>query len=126
MQKTDFGGHACESETSWMMALRPDLVQLERAGKESGKRVGKLDRLKEQNLYSGISWYAAFPNHYAGDARPAARELGELFLSGMVDGLASVLRALKRDRSALSLQNEFCSRTEKPLVASRPRKRRRK
>jgi creatinine amidohydrolase len=126
MQKTDFGGHACESETSWMMALRPDLVQLGRAGNESGKRVGKLDRLKDQNLYSGISWYAAFPHHYAGDARPATPELGELFLRGMADSLADVLRALKRDRVALRLQREFCSRTDKPLVTSGKKKARRR
>jgi creatinine amidohydrolase len=125
MQKTKLGGHACECETSWMMVLRPDLVQLGRAGDESGERVGKLDRLKEQNLYSGISWYAAFPNHYAGDARPAASELGELFLSGMVDSLASVIRALKRDRVALRLQTEFCARTDAPSATSRPAARRR-
>lgn len=26
LRKTDFGGHACEPETSWMLALRPDEV----------------------------------------------------------------------------------------------------
>ena len=48
------------------MASRPDLVHRDRAGQESGAD------LKRQNLppgvFTGIFWYASYPNHYQGDS----------------------------------------------------------
>src|ERR1035438_8452274 len=71
--KTD--GHAGESETSWLMIARPDLVHMDRAASESGADRNRLDL--PAGLYTGIWWYAKFPEHYAGDGTLANKELGE-------------------------------------------------
>ena len=120
LRKTDWGGHADEVETSWMMVIRPDLVELPRAGEESGRPRRRLKRLPDTQ--TGIWWYADFPDHYAGDARPANIELGELALEGWVKGLVEVLRAVKKETVTEKLQDEFHSRADAPLAA-RPRKR---
>src|SRR5256886_14399567 len=65
--------HAGESETSMSMLARPDLVHLGRAAQESGADQGRV-KLPE-GLYTGIWWYARFPNHYAGEGGVASREL---------------------------------------------------
>jgi len=114
LRKTDWGGHADEVETSQMMAIRPDLVQLHRAGDESGRPRRRLKQVG--NAHTGIWWYADFPNHYAGDARPANVELGELALEGWVKGLVEVVRAVKKDKAAQRLQDEFHGRAQGPLA----------
>src|SRR5213076_1895698 len=66
--------HAGESETSMSMIARPDLVHLDRAPHESGADQARLKL--PGGLYTGIWWYARFPNHYAGEGAVASRELG--------------------------------------------------
>ena len=75
--KSDPAGdqHAGESETSVSMIARPDLVHLDRAPRESGADQARVKL--PQGLYTGIWWYARFPNHYAGEGAVASRELGE-------------------------------------------------
>ena len=119
-RKTNWGGHADEMESSWMMALRPDLVKLERAGDENGRPRGNLKHLPD--VQTGIWWYADFPQHYAGDARPANEELGKLALDGMARALARVLRAVKKDGVARKLQDEFHSQALAPLGRTPGRK----
>src|ERR671924_858753 len=64
-KKTKIDMHAGESETSKMLISRPDLVHLDRAASESGADLARL-KLPE-NVYTGIWWYARFPNHYSGE-----------------------------------------------------------
>ncbi len=123
MRKTDWGGHADEVESSWMMALRPDLVKLERAGEEDGRPRGRLKAAED--AFTGIFWYADYPDHYAGDARPANVRLGEKALEGWTLGLARVLRAVKRDRTARRLQDEFHARAQSPTTPAPRRGRKR-
>src|SRR3979411_2669235 len=54
--------HAGENETSNTMVSHPDLVHLDRAKSESGADMKRLNL--PENLYTGIWWYARFPNHY--------------------------------------------------------------
>jgi len=122
MRKTKWGGHADEVETSWMMAIAPHLVKLARAADDNGRPRGRLK--VSADAFTGILWYADYPDHYAGDARPANVELGELALEGWVTGLGRVIRAVKRDRAAPRLQDEFFAGAERPLRALSQRKRR--
>jgi creatinine amidohydrolase len=122
LRKTQHGGHADEVETSRMMAIRPELVKLDQAGEESGKRRGRLKGLED--AFTGIFWYADYPEHYAGDGRPATTELGEVALEGWVRHLVEVLRAVKRDKSARRLQAEFLRLAEAPTTGQRPSGRR--
>lgn len=116
MRKSTFDGHAGEVETSAMLAFRPDLVQLERAGNESGENLNRLP-IKElfPALQTGIWWYAQFPNHYAGDARQATPELGELSLQARANFLANIIKAVKADEKTLRLQKEFFNESKRPL-----------
>src|SRR6266498_4238812 len=57
--------HAGESETSMSMIARPDLVHLDRAAQESGADRARVHL--PEGVYTGIWWYARFPNHYAGE-----------------------------------------------------------
>ena len=105
--------HAGESETSKMMIVRPDLLHQDRAANESGADQHR------QNLpggvYTGIWWYARFPDHYAGDGSLASRELGEYQMKWWVDSVSKVIAAIKADDVSLKLQNEFYEKSTHPL-----------
>jgi len=111
MRKTDWGGHACEDETSRLLAIRPELVNMNLVDSESGLPQGKLPELA---AFTGIFWYADYPNHYAGIATEANAELGKLLLEAEMRGLAEVFRAVKEDGATIPLQNEFFGRAEAP------------
>ena len=121
-RKTSWGGHADEVETSWMMAIRPELVQLDRAPQDDGRPRQHLKHLP--GVRTSIWWYADFPQHYAGDARPANAELGMLALKGKSETLAEVVRAVKQDTAARRLQDEFYAQTQRPAAKGAVRKRR--
>jgi creatinine amidohydrolase len=112
MRKTDWGGHADEIETACMMEIRPDLVHLDRAGAESGL---PMKRMTVQDVNTAMRWYADFPNHYAGDPSGAAAELGSLVVEAQVRGLAEVFRSVKEDETTRKLQEEFYTRSERPV-----------
>ena len=105
--------HAGESETSMSMVARPDLVHLDRAAQESGADQARV-KLPE-GLYTGIWWYARFPNHYAGEGAVASRELGEFETKTWIDAIVQTIRAVKADQESLRLQNEFYERSKNPL-----------
>jgi creatinine amidohydrolase len=105
--------HAGESETSVSMIARPDLVHLDRASRESG---GDQARLKlPDGLYTGIWWYARFPNHYAGEGGVASRELGEFETKTWINAIVQSIRAVKADKESLRLQNLFYEQSKHPL-----------
>ncbi len=105
--------HAGESETSHVMVSRPDLVHMDRLPQESGK-----DQARQKlpaSLYTGIWWYARFPNHYSGDAAPANKELGAFDMKSWTDGIVEAIRAAKADTESPRLQKEFYDRAQQPL-----------
>ena len=105
--------HAGESETSMMLVSAPDLVHMDRANAESGADLNR-DPLPK-GLYTGIWWYARFPNHYAGNGAVATRAMGEYDMSHWVDGIANVIRSVKADQESLKLQNEFYGQSKHSL-----------
>jgi creatinine amidohydrolase len=113
LMKSSFDSHAGESETSHVMVSRPDLVHLDRAASESGADQNRQDL--PAGVYTGIWWYAKFPEHYAGDATGANKALGEFDMKAWADGVANVIRAVKADQVSLRLQNEFFEKSKKPL-----------
>jgi creatinine amidohydrolase len=113
-KKTTTDLHAGESETSKMMIARPDLVHQDRASSESGA-----DQHRENlpdGVYTGIWWYARFPDHYAGDGSAATRELGEYQMNWWIDSIAKALTAIKADDVSPKLQNEFNEKATHPLA----------
>lgn len=104
--------HACECETSISLANHPDLVHMERV---PAQPAGPLERLSAvPGNFSGISWYADFPDHYAGDARAASIEKGLRLRQIQVDALAGFIRAVKQDEVVPHLEREFFRRANNP------------
>jgi creatinine amidohydrolase len=105
--------HAGESETSHMLVARPDLVHMDRADRESGADQARLQL--PENVYTGIWWYARFPEHYSGQGSAATKALGEFDQKTWSSQIAEAIRAVKADTQALKLQNEFFEKTQHPL-----------
>jgi creatinine amidohydrolase len=105
--------HAGETETANMLIARPDLVHMDRAGQESG---ADQDRVHlPDGVYTGIWWYAKFPDHYSGVGSAATKELGEFDQKAWSSQIAAALKAIKADDESLKLQNEFFEKTLHPI-----------
>ncbi len=60
------------------------------------------------DLYTGIWWYAAYPNHYASvGGEVASIELGKLLSDLMVKSLVNAIKEVKNDDETLRIQNEY-------------------
>jgi creatinine amidohydrolase len=112
-KKTSNDMHAGESETSTMLISRPDLVHMDRAKDQSGADQARLHL--PENLYTGIWWYARFPNHYSGDGSVATRELGQFKMEHWIQAIVDSIKAVKADQTSLGLQNEFYEKAKHPL-----------
>jgi creatinine amidohydrolase len=105
--------HAGFSETSIIKAIHPETVHTERAIEQSGVN---LDRIKQlQFIYTGIWWYASFPNHYGGNGTIASARAGEFLLNQQTNQLIEAIRSVKADTIVPSLQNQFFNGSENPL-----------
>ncbi|MBC8217272.1 MAG: creatininase family protein [Planctomycetes bacterium] len=113
LRETKTGGHAGETETSMMQVSRPDLVHIDRAKEQSGKDLARLRHIPAK--YTGIFWYAQYPNHYAGDGSYAKPELGELLINSQAEQLVELIKILKTDDTILNLQNRFYEESKDPL-----------
>jgi creatinine amidohydrolase len=112
-KKTKIDMHAGESETSNMMISHPELVHLDRANRESGADQHRQNL--PEDVYTGIWWYARFPNHYSGDGSAATKELGKYNMDWWIDTLTKAIRSVKADDASLKLQNEFYEKSKHPL-----------
>jgi creatinine amidohydrolase len=112
-KKTKIDMHAGEGETSNVLISRPDLVHLDRANQESGADQHR--QSLPDDVYTGIWWYARFPNHYSGDGSAATKELGKYQMEWWIDTLAEAIRGVKADDASLKLQDEFYEKTKRPL-----------
>ena len=96
--------HAGERETSSMLAIRPDLVKMDRASDEDGSDLKRLADLP--NIWTATSWYARFPNHYAGVGAAASAEEGKVLLEHAIQSLVKVVREVKTDDVTPRIQKE--------------------
>lgn len=96
-----------------MMIARPDLVHQDCASQQSGADLNR-DPLPG-SVYTGIWWYARFPNHYAGDGAAATKELGAFDQKEWARQIADALKAIKADQASLKLQNQFFEDAQHPL-----------
>ncbi|MFZ0289935.1 MAG: creatininase family protein, partial [Candidatus Sulfotelmatobacter sp.] len=95
------------------MISRPDTVHIDRASSESGADQHRQNL--PEGVYTGIWWYARFPNHYSGDGSAATKELGKFQMDWWIDAVVKVIRAVKADDASLKLQNEFYEKSKHPL-----------
>lgn len=114
LQQTTYGRkHAGEYETSEMRFIRPDLVKTEQAGSQSGENQARLADFPNQ--YTGILWYAQYPNHFAGDATKSNMEMGRLLVESDVDQLVKLIKKVKRSNKIEELQYQFYQDAANPL-----------
>ena len=112
LRKPGPDGHAGQGETSQIMAYRPDLVKHDKIGLQTGEDLKRLAGLQGT---TAIAWYSRFPNHYAGDASTATKELGEALLNEEAGQLARFIKQIKENESILKLQEMFYKDAENPL-----------
>jgi creatinine amidohydrolase len=105
--ETELHGHACECETSISLANHPELVHMDRVV-DNGQPLNRLKHMPPG--MSGIWWYGNYPEHYAGDARSATAEKGEILRELSVNALANYIKAVKEDQATPALENEFFQR----------------
>jgi creatinine amidohydrolase len=96
-----------------MSYIRPDLVDVQAIKTQSGLDQNKLAAL--QFGYTGIWWYAKYPNHYASDFAEPNKRLGELLIQSGADQLAQLIKYLKNNNTIEQLQQEFSRKAENPL-----------
>jgi len=113
LRKTTLDQHAGEVETSNVLVIRPDIVKMNRVSNDSGRDQGRFQHMPS-NIFTGLKWYASFPNHYAGDAKDANVAIGELDLEGSSVRLAEAIKAIKADQVTPRLQNEFFKESLSP------------
>jgi creatinine amidohydrolase len=107
-------GHAGPGETSLILAVRPDLVDMRKVPTgDEGRALNRLQTLRGAGVRVGIWWYADHPTHYQGDAGPATAEAGERLFEAMASSLARALRAIKEDTTTRRLQEEFYAASRK-------------
>jgi creatinine amidohydrolase len=112
LKKPGQDGHAGQTETSRMLAHHPDLVHMDRLGQQSFEDQKRITGIQGS---TGINWYARFPNHYAGDASPSTKELGQVLVNDDVEQITKFLKQVKENKSILELQDQFYKDAENPL-----------
>lgn len=104
VRESDYGGssHACEYETSLYLALRPELVQMDKAVDErsvlppsfqNDLLAGKRSDGSVANLMP--YWSTMSVSGVRGDATKATRAKGEQFLEAATEGLIELVREMK-------------------------------
>jgi creatinine amidohydrolase len=114
LKKAKLDGHAGEEETSMMYFIAPALVDQEALKSESGLDQDRLSKLPFG--YTGIWWYAKYPNHFASDLNTPNKRLGELLVTSDASQLAELISFLKKDNSIQQLQDEFFKKANNPIV----------
>ena len=112
LKKAKLDGHAGEEETSMISYIRPDLVDVQAITSQSG---ANQNRLNIPFGYTGIWWYASFPNHYASDVAQPNKRLGELLITSWSDQVAALVKYMKSNNKIEELQQEFYNRAQNPL-----------
>jgi creatinine amidohydrolase len=113
LKKAKLDGHAGEEETSMMYYINPAFVDQTALKSESGLDQDRLSKLPFG--YTGIWWYAKYPNHFASDVNTPDKKLGELLIDSEAGQVAELIKFLKKDNSIQQLQEEFFKRADNPL-----------
>jgi creatinine amidohydrolase len=109
-------GHACEIETSMLLAIRAELVKRGQIPSQPFLNLKRNQELAEVGAYSPVDWYAMYPAMYVGDAGYATAEKGRLILERHVELLVDLIRAVKADAVTAELLAEFQAGKRKPGV----------
>ena len=112
LKKAKLDSHAGEEETSMMYYINPSFVDQEALKSESGADQDRLGKIPFG--YTGIWWYAKYPNHFASDINTPNKRLGELLVDSESGQLAELIKFLKTDNTIMQLQKEFFLKADNP------------
>ena len=112
LKKAKVDGHAGEEETSMMYFMNPAYVDQDALKSQSGLNQARLKDLPFG--YTGIWWYAQYPNHFASDVNTPDKRLGELLITSEAGQLAELIKYLKKNSKIEELQEEFFKRADNP------------
>ena len=113
LKKAKLDGHAGEEETSMMFFMNPGYVDQEALTSQSGLNQDKLKGLPFG--YTGIWWYAQYPNHFASDVNTPNKRLGELLITSEAGQLAELIKYMKTNTSVKQQYDEFFKRADNPV-----------
>ena len=99
--------HGGNHETSMIMAIRPELVNMNQIEEAGLITYDRLDFLGEHNAYTAISWYAAHPTQQSGRPFDANKRAGQRELEIRAARLAEAFKVIKDDDLTLKLQDEY-------------------
>jgi creatinine amidohydrolase len=108
MMQTPYDHHAGEYETSTVLASHPQFVKMDQIT-DNGQAQKRSEHIA--GLKNSITWYAEYPNHYAGDARPATAEKGRYLMDCCAHNVAKLIAKAKSDTLSPQLLTEFHART---------------
>jgi len=112
---SDLGEHGGLGETAVMLHLRPELVHMDRQDGKKGSRQNRLSSLKKHKVFSGLTWYGDFPEHFAGDHSNATPELGKLIVDVTSDTLCEIIRDVRADDVTPALFKAYNAQARNPL-----------
>ena len=112
---TDLGSHAGVGETSIIMHLRPELVDMGAQDPKEAICESKLAQINAKGGHTGFDWYAYAPYHIAGDPSASSPELGKLLFDCMCESLVELIKAVKADTVLENLINEFNQTSKNPM-----------
>lgn len=110
--ESEIPGHACEMETSLFMACCPGKTKLELAPQKPVKPLKRFAHLKEHGVNSPLWWYADYPENVTGSPALASQEKGKIVLDIYAKSVARAIKAVKEDKTAPLLQQEFINRVK--------------
>jgi len=91
------GDHAGEMETSLILHLRPQWVEMSEAG--TGQRVPfAIEGLTQSGVWTPRPWSAVHPDTGAGNPRHATAEKGRQYFEAISQEISNVLQSISRAR----------------------------
>ena len=92
--------HACESETSLMLVIRPDLVEMTKAKREiplwsDGAPHDAPSNVDRPFIWGGEWWSSMTESGILGDPTAATKEKGERLLDAQVSALVQIIKSAK-------------------------------
>lgn len=107
VQEDKLDGHGGLEETCLMMAIRPELVRLDKMSVVSGLSTHKADRLCEAGL-GGDTWIINYPNSYGGaDPVGASDRIGRLLLRLRAEHVAASCKVYKEENYLLKQRRDM-------------------
>ena len=99
-------GHGCEWETSLMMHITGEDVDLSGVPDEVTKRPDAPEGLHKR-IMTGVDWYAKTPMYYVGNPQKATAERGKRYHEHAARNLAEIIKNVKENTSVERRTEEY-------------------